>query len=355
MQLLFTPRSPRRAAFSLLSGVLSLTATLCSPATSNAQKVDDQKIWTSYHKAPILALAPKYKSYSVEYALGPTAMAVEQQPDLPNLEKKNAGGDLALRIFVPTPVITEQSVGEGSMTTNGSTSKTFDYTVSYASAYGYELLDAQTKASLASYKQTSGRNVSKSFKSMKELDAYMKAEYVPELTKRLLAQVTQRVNFELRDQTWQVRLGMNGVEGSAPAYQEISKAAADFTALAATATPDVEKIRPLVAVWEKHLANVKWDDKKAEINKKVGLALIENLCSAHLLLENYAAIKEKNTLHENQVSGLFARLPFGFEVEAETYSGPGTGVHMVMKEGKVKQLAYVSYKDEIGGRPAPAK
>src|SRR6476661_722665 len=334
--------------FSCVCLALGLSSLPALPAA--AQKVSDKKTWTTYHKAPLVALAPKYKSYSVEYDLGNAVMAIDEQPALQGLEYKKTGGDLTLKIFAVSPTITETALQESNSTYNGKPLTRYAYFITYSVNQGYTLMDEQTKTVLASYKADRGYISTDYYTSVKALDAHVRDEVRPALAKKVFDQVAKRIKFELNDHSWQARLAVNSVEGSAPAYQEISAATNEFITITAAAKPDVEKLRPLVAVWENHLSKVKWDDKKAEINKKIGLALLENLCSAYLLLEDYAAIKEKNNIFQSQNTAImFAKQPLAFEVEKE-YSGPIEAINVLMKDGKPGMFAYVPMKGEIGGR-----
>lgn len=334
---------------SFVAALLAAGGLLTAPAAM-AQKIVDKTLWTAYHKAPAVALAPQYKSYTLAYDLGNTVTTVENPPVLRPLQVQKSGGDLLLTITAQAPLIKEQTLVTSSASVNGKAETRYCYDVLYTAKRGYQLVDAHSSKTLASYEESEGSVRTKEFTSKKPLDAYMRTELMPALAKEMLEGVLKRTEYELADNTWQARFTVNSVAGAAPAHQQITAASEAYIATLATAQPDQQKIKDAIAVWEAQLAQVQWEDKKAELNKKVGLALIENLCSAYLLQENYAAIKEKTTIFDaHNVENIFGKIPPRFHVE-RTYTGPVSAAEPVKRDGSIYMAYYVYFRSGIGNR-----
>ncbi|WP_201984641.1 hypothetical protein [Hymenobacter rubidus] len=348
------------------------------------QKVASQKVWTTYHKAALVELAPKYKSYSMEYDLPSSdkgmlgnvlAKAAEHylstlsavEPPVPwptidvskplklqNLEFKKSGGDVVLKIFVAAPTFGIQSHLTNTFKDkdSGKSRTQYAYDLLFTAEHGYTLSDATTQTVLASYKGSQRGVRTSYFDSVKELDVYVRNKMQPDLVVQLFDEVVKRADFELGGNTWPARMTVNSVEGDLPSYQEINTATNEFIGALSATTPDLPKIQNLTTVWEKYLVQANWDDKKAEINRKIGLGLIENLCVAYLLLENYEGVREKAAMFENQNRSFFAKSLPAFDI-AGSYSGPGEGSMPVIHHGSPSTFTTVHFRSDIGGRRKP--
>ena len=306
--------SLRKRALTSLLPTLALAGLLTLPA--QAQKVQDEKLWTTFHKTPALALKLQYATYSVEYDLGNQVMNVDSRPALQGLTYQKANGDLLLRITTKNLYVTGRKLTTSS-TRNGNEAY---YTVGYSGEFGYELRDTKTDQVLASYQKTSGVTNTRVFANPSDLNGYMANAFVGEKSRQLLEAMSQRADFMLNPHDYEAGLTLNTVDGPLPAYTDITKATSELKTLLASKAPiDKAKLQAAVATWQQHLARVNWDDKKSEINKKVACALLENLCAASLLTEDYAKLGEYAAEYSKRNAGLFSR-PLYFESDM-SYGG----------------------------------
>lgn len=308
--------------------------------SASAQKVSNKKIRTTYYKTPVVALTPKYSSYSIEYDYGDMVVPAGERPHLAGLEYKKADGDLLLKIRVKSVYSADKEL---KLDQSSSKQKAY-YNVAYKADYGYDLVEKASGEVIAAYKREEGVFSTPSFSSRNEIDIYLKNALVSDLTKYLIEKVNNRVSYDLVPNKYDVRLIANTVEGPAPAYQEINKATTDFMTSLATPEVDKEKLRPLTDVWENHLKKANWEDKKSEINKKVAMALLENLCAAYLLLEDYPKLTLAAELAESKNKGLLSDLStLTFEIDGK-YPGPCSFTKTTIKNGKVTH----DYKPTFG-------
>lgn len=292
---------------------VGLAAALAVPA--RAQKVQDERLWTTFHKSPILALKPQYATYSLDYDLGSVVMTVDNRPALQGLTYQKADGDLLLRITVKNFYETGRRLVE-----NNSGAYSAYYAVDYKADYGYELRDSKTDQVLASYRNTSGTTTSRAFQAPGALRAYMANNFMGETIRELLAAVSQRADFVLNPHDYKAGLTLNLVDGPAPAYADINKATTDLKALLSSSAPiDRAQVQALAAAWQQQLGRVNWEDKKSEINKKVAAALLENLCSAALLTEDYPKLGQYAAEYQKHDTSLLRR-PLFFQADM-TYGG----------------------------------
>jgi hypothetical protein len=317
--------------------LLSLSLTLLASAAAG-QKLTEAPVWTKMHKAPLLPLADRYKTYSVEYDFGNMVVPVLTQPEIAGLELKKEGGELLLRIIDKGLKFSQGGVKYSKFLGRES----FTYDVTYAAEYGYELLDRQKNTVIAKAKSTGGKMTTKSFTTQAELDGYMQSSFTADLARNFLEKAQKRADFMLAAHDWEVRLPLVSIAGDAPEYQDLNRATLAFaTAIQGTA-PAAESLRPLLAVWEAQLAKVDWENKKAPINKKVANALLTNVCGASLLLGDYAALREKTTLFDMHNSGTFGASTPTFEVE-EAFSGPVYSTTSLQKDNEQRQYDVVQY------------
>ncbi|QMU30523.1 hypothetical protein [Adhaeribacter radiodurans] len=321
------------------AGLLAVLTILACQVS--AQKVSNKKVWTTYYKTPVVALAPKYTSYSMEYDYGDMVVPAGERPKLPSLEYKKADGDLTLKVWVKNVYPSEKQMTQANV---GGRPRVY-YQVSYKADYGYEVIDKTTGDEVATYKREDGTYNTPAFGSKTELDIYLKNALVSDLTKYLVNKVNSRVSYDLSPNKFKVKVVSNIIEGSAPAYQEINKVTSDFTTLIAAPDIDKEKLRPIAETWESHLMKVNWTDKKSEINKKVGNALIYNLCAAYLLMEEYQKLAEIAQLSESKNKGLLSDLSApAFEVELK-YPWPGSVPPSETNDTKTRTFYFPRYAD----------
>ncbi len=109
----------------------------------------------------------------------------------------------------------------------------------------------------------------------------------------------------------------------------------------------------MTEIWETHLRKVNWENKKSEINKKVGIALIENLCAAYLLMEDYQKLTLAAELSENKNKGLLSDWSDpSFEIDGN-YPGPSSYQTSVLKNGKfVVSYAprYIEFANDLASK-----
>lgn len=313
-----------------LSGLAISFSILLSGSPAFAQKIENKKFWTTYHKSPMVALKPAYSSFTIEYDFGDMVVPAGEKPALQGLEYKKSDGELVLKMTVKNVY----SNGKELKQLGGNRPGVY-YIISYMADYGYDLIQKETGTSVASYKRSGGTFTSQSFNSKTELDIYLKNAFVADLTKSLIQKVNKRVEYDLCPGKYEVRLVVNSIDGDSPAYQEINKATSNFTASVSRPETDKESLRSAVGVWENQLKKANWENKKSEINKKVANALIENLCAAYLLLEDYPKLVAITDLSESKNKGLLSDLftPF-FDIDAK-YPGPYSSNTTVVKNGKI--------------------
>jgi hypothetical protein len=298
--------------------LLILAAALHAPQAS-AQKIQSEKVWTTFHKTPALNLKPQYASYTVEYDLGGLLMSAPPRPALQGLAYEKKDGDLTLLITTKNLYVTKKTFNEYKIL-----GYSCRYTAEYAVEAGYELRDAKTDKVLAVYRKTSGEVSTPTFGSAADLNAYMANAFTGMQIQQLLGQMSRHADFTLNAHDFEAGLTLNSVDGPAPAYASINKAATDLKALlgatAAKTPPARTQVLALAAVWTEQLARVNWTDKKSEINKKTANALLENLCGSALLIEDYAKLNEYVTEFAKHNTGLFGALPLCFEADV-SYGG----------------------------------
>lgn len=328
--------------------ILGLSGLLTQPAW--AQKVQDEVFWTTFHKTPSLTLKPQYATYSVEYDLGNLVMNVTTRPSLQGLTYQKAEGDLLLRITAKNLYVTHRELSQ-SNTRNGYRAY---YTLNYTGEFGYELRDRKTDEVLASHHKTEGVTETPSFNNPRDLTAYMDNAFVGEKSRQLLELMMQRVDFALNPHDYKVGLTLNTVEGTAPAYSDINKATSDLKALLANnVSADKSKVQPLAATWSQHLAHANWEDKKSEINKKIAGALLENLCVASLLTEDYAKLGEYAAEYMKRNPGVFNR-PLSFESDM-SYSGTSTTSQPTISLNRNTPAHKSVYYDDLVADVMPTK
>lgn len=320
-----------------VAALLGLGLTLLAPVASG-QKLTETQVWTKMHKAPLLPLADRYKTYSVEYDFGNMVVPVLEQPQIAGLELKKEGGDLLLRIIDKNVKFSQGGVKYSKFL--GRESYTYD--INYAAEYGYELLDRQKNTAVSKSRSTGGKMTTKSFTTQAELDGYMRSSFAAELTRTLLERAQKWADYVLAAHDWEVRLPLVSITGEAPEYQALNQTTLAFATAIQGTTPTAETLRPALAAWEAQLAKVDWENKKAPINKKAANALLTNICAADLLLGDYAALREKTTLFDTHNSGTFGALTPTFEVE-EAFSGPVYRTTTLQKDNEQRPYAVVQY------------
>ncbi|MBC6992246.1 hypothetical protein [Hymenobacter sp. BT491] len=292
----------------LAYGLLALAGGLAQPV--QAQKVRNEFVWATFHKSPAVSLQP-YASYSVDYDLGNLVMSVPNRPVLQGLTYQKADGDLLLRLTVKSLFVTGRKLN-ASRTRSGAISQAY-YTITYKVEAGYELRDPKTDEVLASYHKTNGEVDTRAFDNPSDLNGYMANAFVAEKSQQLLEAMALRADFALNLHDYPVGLTLHTLEGEAPAYAAINQATSDLKAQLASKTPvDKGRVQAVAATWVQQLARANWDDKKSEINKKVANALLENLCAASLLTEDYAQLNTYSAEYDKRNSGVFS-YPLTFE------------------------------------------
>jgi hypothetical protein len=331
----------------IISG-LTLSFIILSASTAFAQKVENKKIWTTYHKSPIVALKPNYSSFSIEYDFGDMVVPAGEKPALQGLEYKKSGGELVLKMTVKNVYSSDKELKQV-----GGNRPGVYYIISYQADYGYDLIQKETGTAVASYKRSGGTFTTQSFGSKTELDIYLKNAFVGDVTKFLVQKVNKRVDYDLSAGKYEVRLLVNTIGGTSPAYQEINKATSDFTASVSASEPDKERLRSAVKVWENQLKKANWEDKRSEINKKAANALIENLCAAYLLLEDYPELVAITDLSEAKNKGLLANLfTPSFDID-DKYPGPCSSSSTLVKNGRVinyNSPKYVEFASDFASK-----
>ncbi len=285
--------------------------------TTFAQKIVDTEVATTFHKTPAALLKPKYSSYVVEYDMGNVNTPVNSRPSLQSLPYQKDNPDLLLRVTAKNLYVTDRKVSESTGGVRGGYSGS--YTVNYSCESGYELLDRKTEASLGSYHKNTGTVITRRFNNNVDLDNYMANTFVADQSRQVIDAMNRRADFDLNVHDYPVTLTLHTVEGPAPAYQQLNQAVADFKAAAAAKPVDKTKMQAIASVWEQQLTHVNWEDKKSEINKKVANALLENLCAASLLLEDYPKVKEYAAMFTSKNTGMFSR-PLFFQADM-SYAG----------------------------------
>jgi hypothetical protein len=305
-----------------------------------SQKVEDSKVWSTFHKSQVVQLKPQYSTYSVEYDFGNMVAPAKEQTDLQDLKLVKNDADLVLKVIVKNLYIGEKTIKEQSVKDK----KKYYYQISYKANYGYELTDRKNEKLIQEYKRKDGSYTTATFDSKNDLDTYVKNAFMADILELLQTRIQKRIQYDLNEQNYDVRLSANSIKGESPAYSEINKAVTEFSGLVADKAADKEKLTPVIAVWEKHLAKADWKGK-SEINKKVANALIENLCGAYLLMENYDKLREKAELHENNNAGIFANLnPLMFEID-NNYTGPSYSYHTIKRNNKFVNYFTPKYSD----------
>jgi hypothetical protein len=303
-----------------------------------AQKVVDNKVWTTFHKSPKVDLASRFKTFLVAYDFGAMEVPAGAQPTIKGLEYKAADADLLLRVTVKGLYIAYRNYIQH----DSKTASSCNYTLSCKADYGYELIDVRGQNMLAAFHKDGFTQATPDFPNRVALDDYVQGPYIPGKAKLMLTEVLDNVAYDLVPHDFHVEMVVNSVEGAAPAYAEINASATTLATLLASSSADKAKLQPLIAVWEKHLAKVNWDDKKSEINKTVANALINNLCVTYLLVEDYPKIITLGRLFDSKNTGMFSKAAPSFRGD-ETYTGPSTS--QVLKGMKEGQAIYYSKEE----------
>ncbi|PSR55882.1 hypothetical protein AHMF7605_21450 [Adhaeribacter arboris] len=215
----------------ILAALFILVGLFAAPAT--AQKIKNDKLRTTYYKTPLLALTPKYSSYSIEYDCGDRIVLAGEWPQLSSLEFKKADGDLNLKMRVKSVYSADKVL---KLDQSDGKQRGY-YNVTYKADYGYDLVDKASGNVIASYKRAGGVFSTPSFDSKTEMNMYMKNALESDLIKYLVEKVNDRVSYDLVPNKYAVRLVANTVEGTAPAYQEIYKASANLWRLLPVPNP----------------------------------------------------------------------------------------------------------------------
>ena len=339
-----------------LANWLFLTLVACSATTPlAAQKIQPEKVWTTYHKTPVVALVPRYATYSLDYDLGSMMGNVETRPSIQGLTYQKANGDLQLIITVKNVSVSNLKLTESSSNNKYSCY----YTVDYSGDWGYTLRDTKTEQVLTSYHRSAGQTTTRAFTNPNDLNAYMNNGFVGERVQQLLQSLARRVDFALNPHSFEAGVTLNTIDGSAPAYAVINKATADLKALLLsdkTKTPTAAQLKPITDGWQQYLANANWDDKKSEINRKVANALLENMCAAAILTEDYPKLQEYAADYAKHNTGLFANAGPFFETDT-SYGGtsrqPQTSFSSVFARNTTPHVNV--YYDELVADVIPAK
>jgi len=307
-----------RAAGALLLPALGVALLALHPVA--AQKVQEIRATTVYHKTPALALAPKYATYSVVYDLGNTTLSTPNRPNLQGLKFQKEGGDVVLQLTLKNLFVTGRKL-QASTSRNGVYSGY--YAVTYTVDCGYEVRDAKTNEVLASYRKDNGVLYSRTFSVPADLENYMSNAFIDDKGREMLDGICRRADFALNPHDFPVTLTLATVEGAAPSYAGISKAAQDLKHLLETSSntaPDRAQVAALATIWQQQLSNVDWANKKSEINRKVGSALLRNLCATALLTEDYPKLGSWSSDFTNHNTGFFESMPASF-VTTTAYGG----------------------------------
>jgi hypothetical protein len=139
-----------------------------STVSATAQKIKNDKIRTTYYKTPVVALTPKYSSYSLEYDYGDMVVPAGERPQLAGLEYKKTDGDLLLKMRVKSVYSADKE-----LKLDESNSKKAYYNVAYKADYGYDLVDKASGDVIASYKRAGGVFSTPSFDSKNEMNMYL--------------------------------------------------------------------------------------------------------------------------------------------------------------------------------------
>jgi hypothetical protein len=334
--------------------VLTLVACLAASPLA-AQKIQGDKVWTTYHKTPVATLAPRYATYSLDYDLGSMMGNVQTRPSIQGLTYQKADGDLQLIITVKNVYVSNRKLNES----RSNNKYSCYYTVDYSGDWGYTLRDTKTDQVLTSYHRSTGQITTQAFTNPNDLNAYMNNGFVGERVQQLLQSLARRVDFALNPHNFEAGVTLNTVDGSVPAYVAINKATADLKALLVsdkTKTPTIAQVRPITDVWQQYLAKVNWDDKKSEINRKVASALLENMCVAAILTEDYLKLQEYLADYSKHNTGIFSNsVPF-FETDT-SYGGtsrqPQTSFSSVFARNTTPRFNV--YYDDLVADVIPAK
>jgi hypothetical protein len=289
----------------------------------------------------------------VEYDLGQPLPYPLPPPRLGTLSYQPTGGDLTL-VVRRTNLNVQIGSPERHGQIGGDTNEQFFAVVACDGTIGYDVLDSHTQKMVQTYRRGATSTSTAEFNYLWDLNTYLAGAYRHQLEQNLLDAVQHRIDYATADHNWNVHLTVNQVEGEAPVYQTINQTTADFEKLVGSPTPDKARLSALAAAWESQLAQANWTDKKAAINKKVGLALIGNLCAAYLLLEDYPHLQEKATLYSNKASDVIDTMSgalafLSFEVE-DSFSGvpagPANRVEAVQGT-EVKSCYVVKYSGKL--------
>ncbi|OUJ74578.1 hypothetical protein BXP70_07310 [Hymenobacter crusticola] len=328
--------------------LLGLASIAALPA--QAQKVQDELFWTTFHKTPSVMLKPKYATYSVEYDLGNLVMNVSTRPVLQGLTYQKSDGNLLLRLTAKNLYVTGRKLNQSS------TRNSYEvfYTLNYSGEFGYELRDPKTDEILADYRKTEGVMNTQSFTNMRDLEAYMNNAFAGEKSRQLLESMMRRADFALNPHDYKAGLTLNTVEGTAPAYADINKTTNELKALLDGKAPvDKAKVQALSTTWTQHLARANWEDKKSEINKRIASALLENLCVASLLIEDYPKLGDYAAEYMKHNAGMFSKPPY-FETDL-SYGGTAVAPPPTIVLGRNVQSRMNVYYDDLVADVMPRK
>ncbi|MBC7446554.1 MAG: hypothetical protein H7330_00670 [Hymenobacteraceae bacterium] len=326
------PAASRRGALLLLAaGVLLTTG-------ATAQKIEEKDLWTTYHKSAMMPLQ-KYKTFAVEYDFdGASPSTTGAVPVIPGLQlTREANPDLVLKIFARAVDLSGRT---RSSVTRDKIARLY-YVVTCKGELGYELVEKATNTTLMTRTLRPYSVASKDFVSEGALEEYMEGAFPKEQLRNIIQRVKARVAYELGAQDYRVRVKPSTIETKAAALAELAQTGPALEA-AIGETPHPEQLQPLIGMWSKHLAQVNWEDKKADVNKKVANALIKNLCAAYLIQENYAGMHEMAKLYADHNKGIFDIQP-QFEVDNEEYLGATTSYHTSLSGGKMRNIMIVNY------------
>ncbi len=296
-----------------------------------SQKISEDKFWTNFTKSPNITLTPTYQTYSIEYDFGNMAVKVGDPPKVQGLEFKKNDADLLLKIYVKGIYVENKKLNE----TKARNGMRYYYSLSYKAEYGYDLVENKTGKTIYSFERAGGPYDTRDFESRSDLETYMQNALIGDLTKALLSYTQKKVDYDLSEHNYEVRLAASKIEGESDAYKDINKATEEFKNAISGKKISKGTPAPYIQVWEKHLSKADWGNKKSQINKKVANALINNLCAAYLLMEDYTNMKEKSSLFEKNNSGILASLTASpsFEIDG-SYTGPSSGYHTIIKNSR---------------------
>ncbi len=319
-----------------------------------AQKTQDEAVWTTFHKTPALALAPRFATYSVDYDLGSMVLNAPSRPALQGLSWQKDGGELLLRITAKSVFVTSRKLHENT-TRNGVYSCYYD--LGYSVEAGYELRDVKADAGLASYRRNSGSTATRSFAALADLNGYVANAFVGEKTRQLLDEMNQRADFALNPHEYPVAVPLASIEATRPEYAALNQATADLKALLAAApnaAPDRAKVAALAAAWQQQVAHINWDEKKSSINKKVANALLKNLCATAMLTEDYAHLGEYAANFAQHNKGFFDSSPPDFTTTG-AYGGSVSQGSSSVYVGHQTETRQRVYYDELAADVLPAQ